>query len=189
MNIDISKIENFDELDADTLREFIKEFKYDDHTEEFMKAKKRNDELSKENADYKRKLNSATDQSKQEKAESDDKYNDLSDKYNNLVKDYEISKNASKFQKLGYTEELAHDTATAIFEGDTERVIKNQTVFQTAFEKKIREDVIKNTPKPDVKGKPKSGDLTKEEFDKMGYTERMELYTENKELYDKLNEG
>ena len=33
-----------------------------------------------------------------------------------------------------------------------------------------------------------SGEVTKEQFAKMGYKARMELYTSNKALYDKLSE-
>lgn len=35
----------------------------------------------------------------------------------------------------------------------------------------------------------KSGGVTKEQFDKMGYSERVKLFTENKELYNQLTGG
>ena len=35
----------------------------------------------------------------------------------------------------------------------------------------------------------RSGGVTKEQFDKMGYSERAKLFTENKELYDQLAGG
>lgn len=35
----------------------------------------------------------------------------------------------------------------------------------------------------------RSGGVTKEQFDKMGYSERAKLFTENKELYDQLTGG
>ena len=113
---------------------------------------------------------------------------ELEDKYNELLKRTTISDYKAKYLAMGYDEKLAADTAQAMADGNIEKVFANGEKFKSEMEKKIRADILKGTPKPDVNrgsGKP----ITKEQFDAMGYTERVKLKTENIELYKELMNG
>ena len=57
-------------------------------------------------------------------------------------------KNKAKFLALGYDDALAQETAVAMAEGDFEKVFANQQKHQEARDKKVREDVLNDTPKP-----------------------------------------
>ena len=55
------------------------------------------------------------------------------------------------------------------------------------MEKKIRQDILKDTPKPD--GGNAGTTITKEQFDAMGYTERLKVFNENPEIYKEYTGG
>ena len=58
-----------------------------------------------------------------------------------------------------------------------------------SLEKKIRADVLKDTPKPKAGSGTKSEITRKEQFDRMGYTERLKVFNDNPELYKELIGG
>ena len=55
----------------------------------------------------------------------------------------------------------------------------------TEAEKLVNERLKGNTPKSSTS---KGNSITKEQFSKMGLAERQKLYTENRELYNKLSQ-
>ena len=146
--------------------------------------------LSKSNseaADYKKQLRekmSADELKAKEDAESREK---LQSDYDALLRKVTLSENKAKFLALGYEETLAERTAEAMVDGDLEKVFANQKKHLDAMEKKIREDVLKNTPKPE--GGNGSDTMTKEKFLKMPIDEQMKFSTEHPEEYKKLYGG
>lgn len=85
-------------------------------------------------------------------AENDQKYNDLESKYNELVKKSTISEYTAKYIALGYDKDLAESTAKAMADGDMKTVFENGEKHKMALEKKIKEDLMNNTPKPGGSG-------------------------------------
>ena len=53
---------------------------------------------------------------------------------------------------MGYDKDLAAETAKAMAEGNMAKVFENGEKHKDALEKKIREDLINKTPKPDGAG-------------------------------------
>ena len=60
----------------------------------------------------------------------------------NLVSDHK-----AKLLGLGYDEELANETATAMADGDTAKVFENQQKFLKAHDKQIEAELLKKTPR------------------------------------------
>ena len=107
--------------------------------------------LSKSNseaADYKKQLREKMSAEDIKAKEDADKWAEMEEKYNALVKKDAISTNTAKLLALGYEEKLAAETAEAMFNGDTEKVFANQKLHLDSVEKKVRADVLKDTPKP-----------------------------------------
>lgn len=84
-------------------------------------------------------LKAKEDAERQEKLQSD---------YDALLKKVTISENKAKLLALGYEESLANETAEAMVNGNLEKVFENQKIHLDSVEKKIREEVLVNTPKP-----------------------------------------
>ena len=95
-----------------------------------------------------------------------------------------LSDHKSKLVAIGYDEKLAAETAKALVDGDMDKVFENQKKFALDKEKAIKKDLLKNTPEPPSGGG--SDKITKDQFDKMSYRQRTELYNTDKDLYKEL---
>ena len=146
--------------------------------------------LSKSNseaADFKKQLRekmSADEIKAKEDAESREK---LQSDYDALLRKVTLSENKAKLLTLGYDEALAASTAEAMVDGDLDKVFANQKKHLDAVEKKIRADVLKDTPKPE--GGNGSETITKENFSKMSIAEQYKYSVEHPEEYKKLYGG
>jgi hypothetical protein len=112
----------------------------------------------------------------------------LQSDYNALLTKVTISENKAKLLAIGYDDKLADETAEAMANGELEKVFTNQKKHMENLEKKIRADVLKETPKPAPGGAGGKG-ITQEQFDAMGYTERLKVFNEQPELYNEFTGG
>ena len=107
--------------------------------------------LSKSNseaADYKKQLREKMTADEIKAKEDAEKQEKLQSDYDALLKKVTISENKAQFLALGYEDALAEETAQAMADGDMAKVFANQKKHQEAVEKKIREDVLNDIPKP-----------------------------------------
>lgn len=72
----------------------------------------------------------------------------LQNDYEALLKKVTISENKAKFLSLGYEDKLATETAEAMANGEIDKVFSSHKAHIEAMEKKIRADVLKETPTP-----------------------------------------
>lgn len=103
-----------------------------------------------------------------------------------LKRESAISKTTAQYIGLGYSQELAESTANALYDNDIDTVLKNASAFKTDLEQKIKAESVRHNPVPKGKGSGASGGITKEEFSKMGYQQRLDLYNKDKAKYDEL---
>ena len=140
-----------------------------------------------EAADYKKQLRekmTADEIKAKEDAESREK---LQNDYDALLRKVTLSENKAKLLALGYDEALAGATAEAMVDGDLDKVFANQKKHLDAVAKKIRADVLKETPSPE--GGNGSDEITKEKFSKMSIAEQYKYSVEHPEEYKKLYDG
>ena len=110
------------------------------------------------------------------------KYKELSDKYDALLKQNTIAEYKAKYLAMGYDEKLAADTALAMVEGNIEKVFANAEKYKVELEKKIKSDIIKDTPRPGADNGGKS--MTVEDISKIrDASERQAAIAKNLELY------
>lgn len=87
------------------------------------------------------------------KAQADADRKALEDKYTELLRKSTIAEHTARFIAMpGYDEKLARETAEALFDGDMEKVFENQQKANSAYEKKLRAEMVKQDPKPDGAG-------------------------------------
>lgn len=146
--------------------------------------------LSKSNseaAEYKKQLRAKMTDDEQKEAERAAKEAERDELLASLQKDKAISDSKVQFLALGYEAALAEETAKAMVDGDMAKVFTNQKRHLEAVEKKVRADALKETPKPAPGGGNES--ITQEQFDAMGYTDRLNVFNESPDLYTKLTGG
>lgn len=185
MKIDTSLIEGFEEMSAEEQLEALKSYEFED-VEALKKDKanykKRIDELTAELS--KKKKEGSKNLSEAEQALEDLKAEkaELQEKYDELVKASSIASNKSKYLKLGFDEALAEDTATALADGDMEKVFANLEKHQASFEKKLKADAMRGAT-PSDKGAPTKA-MSREEILKIkDPVERQNAIAEHMDLF------
>lgn len=183
--IDTSKIEGYETMTAEQKLAALEAFEYEDNAEELARQKAAVTKANKEAAESKRLLQEKlTDEEKRAQSESEEKER-IQQENTELKKKVAVSENTAQLISLGYSPELAAETASAMFDGDTAKVFANQKKFMEAQEKKMKAELLDNTPKPPAgDGKP---DV--EAFKKMNWTEKAQLKAQDPELFKALDEA
>lgn len=104
-----------------------------------------------------------------------------------LIREKTISTYKASYLSLGYDDKLADDTAKAIVDGKFDKVFENQKKHLDAVEKKVRQDVLKDTPKPE--GGSSSETMTKEKLRGMSANERYEYSQAHPDEYKQIYGG
>lgn len=145
------------------------------------KLKKANDKATSEAASYKKQLRekqTAEEIALQEKAE---KEAEREEQFQKLLRENTITKFEKNFLALGYPADLAAKAATAQCDNDTDELFSIQQTFIEAKEKAMKADWMKSMPKP-----PAGNDdcpVSKEQFRKMKYSERVAFKQKYPEMY------
>ena len=89
--------------------------------------------------------------------------------------------------KSGYDDKQIANFADAFVKGDTEELGKVMTTLITDLTKKVKDEttaeLLKKQPTPPAGSGDSGGAITKEQFDKMGYIERVKLQSDKPDLY------
>ena len=146
--------------------------------------------LSKSNseaADFKRQLREKMSADELKAKEDADAKEKLQKDYDELLKKVTISDNKAKLLALGYEDTLANETAEAMADGELDKVFANQKKHLEAVEKKVRSEILKDTPKPG--GGSSQDEMTKEKLRGMSAEERYKYSVENPEKYKEIYGG
>ena len=185
--IDITKIENFDTMSVEEKLQALQNFEYDEQDDsKYDNLKKLFDKNASELAQAKRDLKSKMSEDEINKLNNEQAQKELQEKYDKLLRETEHSKNKANFLALGYDEKLAEDTATAMIDGDFTKVFANQKKHLENMEKKMKADILKDTPPPVPDG---DGVMSLEDFNKLSWTDKVKFKAEKPEEYNKLNGG
>ena len=136
---------------------------------------KRNSEI----AEYKRK--------EQEKLSDEEKtrlhYEEIEKNYEALQKKVARNDKVTEYMGIGYPKDLAEKIAEAELEGKSAVELHKQ--FITAREESLKAELLKNPPKPATGDK---GDtVTREDYKKMTYSQKMALKDSNPELFEQVS--
>ena len=156
----------------------------EDNSAEVERLKNALSKSNSEAADYKKQLREKMTEDEAAKQKEQEERKELQSKYEELLYENEVSKFKANLLGMGYDEKLANETAEAMANGETEKVFANQKKHLEAVEKKVRGEVLKDTPKPIGDGDSKT--MTLESFRKMSPQERYEYSVKNPEEYKTL---
>ena len=190
MKLDISKIEGYADMTPEQKLAALEGYEIPDPDYSGFVSKETFDRTASELAAKKKELAAKmTEDEKQKQAEQEAR-EELEKKYNKLLHESVVSKNKAELLGLGYEDKLASDTAEAMAKGDLKTVFENQRKHLDTFEKQIRAEALKGTPKPIGDGDG-GKTMTISDFRKLSVAERYKFQSEHpdeyKELYD--NQG
>lgn len=185
--VDVTKIEGYADMTAEQKVVALESYEHDEPDYSGYVKKEVFDRTASELASKKKELNdklTADEQKEQADKEAHDK---LQADYDKLLRESNVSKYKAKFLGMGYEEKLAEETATAMVDGDSEKIFNNQKKHLESVEKKVRADVLKDTPKPTLDGDSKT--MTLDKLRKMSPQERYDYSVKNPEEYKSLYDG
>ena len=148
--IDTSKINGYAEMTAEQKLAALEAFEYEDGLSEVERLRNAISKANSDAAEWKRKHNALLSDDEKRKAEEEAKNKELEDKYNELLKKTTLADYKAKYLAMGYDEKLAADTAAALVDGNMEKVFANGEKYRAEMEKKIKADVLRDTPKPNT---------------------------------------
>ena len=158
-----------------------------DNSAEIDRLKNALSKSNSEAADYKKQLREKMSADEIKAKEDAEKQAKLQSDYDALVRKVALSENKAKLLGLGYEDKLATETAEAMIDGNLDKVFANQKKHLESVEKRIREDVLHNTPKPE--GGSSASTMTKEKLRGLSANERYEFAQKNPEEYKQIYGG
>lgn len=185
--IDVTQIEGYDKMSAEEKLKALEEYDVPDPDYSGYVKKETFDKTASELAGVKKQLKDKMTDDEAAKQKEKEEREELQSKYEKLLHESEVSKNKAKLLGLGYDEKLAEETAEAMADGELEKVFINQKKHLDTFEKKVRAEALKDTPKPTPDGDSKT--MTLDKFRKMSPAERAAFYEEHPEEYKELYGG
>ena len=185
--IDTSQIEGYADMSVEDKLAALEAYTIPDPDYSGYVKKEVFDKTASDAASYKKKLREQMSEDEAKRQKEQEEREELQSKYEKLLRETDISKNNAKLVALGYDEKLALETATAMVDGDLEKVFINQKKHQESLEKKIRADVLRDTPRPTPDGESKT--LTLDKCRQMSPEDRAKFYEEHPDEYRELYGG
>lgn len=151
-------------------------------------SKEHFDKVASEAAAYKKQLRAQMSEAEAKAAEEAEKYAAIVAERDQLKAEKTIAENAKGLLAIGYSENLATEVATALYNGDSAAVIKAQAKFVDEQKKAVLAEAVKGTPVPPASDKGGTV-MTKEKLRGMTPVERFEYSQNNPEEYKKIYGG
>lgn len=102
-----------------------------------------------------------------------------------MKRDQGVAVRTASYIGVGFDADLAKQAAEASLDNNHEGFMEALKSFLNAHDKALAADALRNTPRPGAGASAPS--ITKEQFAKMNYTERLKIFNEQPELYNELN--
>ncbi len=147
MKIDVSTIEGFEEMSAEDKVQALLGVDLTPDLSGYVK-KEVFDAKATEAANLSKQLKTKMTDDETKAAEAKAAQEKLENDYKALLKKSTIADHTARYLALGYDEKLAKETAEALYEGDMDKVFENQSKFKEAVEKKLKADLVNDTPRP-----------------------------------------
>lgn len=127
-------------------------------TAEITRLKNALNKANTEAAEYKKQLRGKQSEEEAKEAERKAEYEKVMAENAELKRSKNIADRKAKLLGLGYEEKLAEETATAMIDGDLDKVLTNQGTFLEAQKKAIEQGAMRKTPRPAAGGSDGSDD-------------------------------
>lgn len=131
---------------------------------------------------YKKELAARMTEQEKAAAETNELIEQLKAENEALKRAQALAEQEAGFIGAGFDNDTAKKAAEAFFDKDFKSFMGTLNDFVTAHDKALNAEAIRNTPKPGV-GSTGTSAITKEQFEQMGYQDRVKLFNEQPELY------
>ena len=155
--------------------------------DENEKLKKAQTAASKDASDWKAKYRSTQTEAEQAAAEKQEELNRILEENKTLKQQQTLATHKAGWLGLGFDENLASEAANASVDNDFDALMGIMKKFLELHDKEINAANSRNMPAP-VSGS-KTQSVTKEQFDSMGYRDRLKVFEEYPDLYKEFTKS
>lgn len=155
---------------------------------EIEKLKRAQEKAASDAADWKKKYNATLTDAQKAAQEKAEKEAERQEQFDKLLKENTVNKLAKNFLKLGYPEDKAEEAANAQYDNDTETLFRIQSEVQASLIKQKEAEWLKSRPPVATGVGDEKTTVTKEQFNKMGYSQRVEFKQKYPETYKSYTE-
>lgn len=157
--IDVTQIAGYEAMSTEEKLAALEAFEYNDNAGELERYKNATTKANAEAAEWKRKHNALVSEDELKKQADAEKLTQMEEELKILRREKDISQHKANFIAMGYPEALAQETATALAEGNLNKVFANQQKFMVEHDKAIKAEMLKDVPPP-VGGSGKAMSVT-----------------------------
>ena len=162
-----------------------------DYEKEFKRLQAENEKLkkaqtnaAKDASDWKAKFRATQDEATRVAEEQKEALEKIMAENETLRKTQTLATHKAGWLGLGFDDALAAEAAEASVNSDFDALMATMKKFIEMHDKELKAANIRQMPAP-VSGSAQ-GSITQEQFDSMSYRERLKLFNEQRELYDKF---
>lgn len=152
------------------------------------KLKRAQEKAASDAADWKKKYNATLTDAQKAAQEKAEKEAERQEQFDKLLKENTVNKLSKNFLKLGYPEDKAEEAANAQYDGDTETLFRIQSEVQESLIKQKEAEWLKSRPYVSTGVGDEKTSVTKEQFNRMGYSQRVEFKNKYPETYKSYTE-
>lgn len=184
--IDVSKIEGYADMSLEDKVKALESLEFEEPDMSGYVSKETFDKTASELATKKKELKAKMTEDEAKKIAEQEEKDALLERIAQFEKEKKLSDNEKEFLALGYSPEFASSTAKALVEGDLKTLFSNLKAHQEACEKKVRSDVLAETPRPDSIGVEGKDGMTLKELKKMSPVDKAKWAEANPEEFKRL---
>lgn len=148
------------------------------------KLRQANTNASADASKWKRQYQEKLSEEDRKREEQEETTANLQKELESLRAERNVANYKAQLVTIGFDDTLAQEVGQHLNDGNIAEIFDGLRKFIAAHDKALRESAFRNNPVLQGGGATKA--ISKAEFDKMGYTERLKVYQEHPELYQEF---
>lgn len=165
------------DLDTASLKEMIRKLEAENG-----KLRQANTNASADASKWKKQYQEKLSDEERKKAEQEEQTTAIKLELEALRAERNVANHKAQLLSIGFEDTQAEETAKALNDGDTEKIFDGLRKFVAAHDKALKENAFRSNPI--LQGGTAGKAVTKEQFAKMGYKERLDVLENYPELYN-----
>ncbi len=165
------------DLDTASLKEMIRKLEAENG-----KLRQANTNASADASKWKKQYQEKLSDEERKKAEQEEQTTAIKLELEALRAERNVANHKAQLLSIGFEDAQAEETAKALNDGDTEKIFDGLRKFVASHDKALRENAFRSNPI--LQGGTAGKAVTKEQFAKMGYKERLEVLENYPDLYN-----
>lgn len=165
------------DVDTASLKEMIRKLEAENG-----KLRQANTNASADASKWKKQYQEKLSDEERKKAEQDEQTTAIKLELEALRAERNVANHKAQLLSIGFEDAQAEETAKALNDGDTEKIFDGLRKFVASHDKALRENAFRSNPV--LQGGASEKAVSKEQFAKMGYKERLEVLENYPDLYN-----